>query len=191
MIQSTVKIAHQAVSAAQRKDPPFDPAADQVNPGETVVSQGSQFGQNWDEFRLFFLGELVRELEVDWEAAWPVTLKFVFTGGGCFLAVEPRFTPALGMARHSERRERTVPATLDVDPAEFQTGAIVEFRLAIQVEKVPKQRDGRLDPQISFAKDLELTQVAYVIGSQILESDVHKIQGVSKEFRSGRFKTPF
>ena len=102
MIQSTVKFAHQAFSAAQRKDPPFDPTADQVNPGETVVSQGSQFGQNCDEFRLFFLGELVRELEVDRKAAWPVALKFVLAGRGCFFAVKPRFTPAFGVARHSE-----------------------------------------------------------------------------------------
>ena len=142
----SVKFAHQAFSAAQRKDPPFDPAADQVNPGKTIVRQGSQFRQYWDELRLFFLGDLVRELEVDRKAAWPVALKFVLAGRGCFFAVKPRFTPAFGMAGHIECRKRTVPATLDVDPAEFQTGAIVEFRVAIQVEEVPKQRDGRLDP---------------------------------------------
>ena len=102
MIQSTVKFAHQAFSAAQRKDPPFDPAADQVNPGKTIVRQGSQFRQNWDELRLFFLGELVGELEVNRKAGWPVAQKFVLTSGGRFFTIKSRFTPALGMARHDE-----------------------------------------------------------------------------------------
>ncbi|KAI5019223.1 hypothetical protein ZWY2020_044111 [Hordeum vulgare] len=56
---------------------------------------------------------------------------------------------------------------------------------------VAPQGNGRLDPQISFAKDLELTQVAYGIGSQILESDIHEGQSVPKKFRSGRLKAPF
>ena len=102
MIQSAVKFAHQTISAAQRKDPPFDPATNQVNPGETVVSQGSQFGQNWDEFRLFFLGELVRELKIDRKAGWPVTQKLILTSRGRLLTIKPRFAPAFGMAWHGE-----------------------------------------------------------------------------------------
>ena len=83
--------------------------------------------------------------------------------------------PVLGMAWEDYLREDGISSVLNWNPAKFQAGTIGVLILAVQVEAFPEEFNGRFFLKVNFAKNLEVTNIRYIIGSNILWMEFEKV----------------
>ena len=79
------------------------------------------------------------------------------------------------MAWQSYLREDGISSALNWNPAKFQAGPIYELILAVQVEVFPEKLNTKLFLKVYLTKDLEVTDVWYGIGFNVLRMEFEEV----------------
>ena len=97
------------------------------------------------------------------------------------MAVEPCLALVFGVAWWIGIREDGVSPSLDRDPAKLQTRSIGTFILMGQIKQLSEKQQAGLFFKIHLTKYLKVANIRHGVGSDVLRTEVKKVQDVSEE----------
>ena len=97
------------------------------------------------------------------------------------MTVEPSLVPVFGMTRQDYEGEDSALPTLNGDASKLQAKAVGALVLQVQVKIFSKQFHGQLFLKVHFTEYLEVADVRYGIGPDVLRVKFEKMEDISKE----------
>ena len=115
-----------------------------------------------------------------------ITRQWILSGWRSVFAVKSSIIPVLRVARQSRHRKGHIPPPLNRNTTECKAWPISNFGLAVDVEIIFEEVNGRLFLQIGFIENLKLAQIGDRVGANVLRMQLVEMQGVPEKLLSGR-----